>query len=59
MQYTTIPRTDLRCAAICLGSSNLGSTVDRQASFDLLDAYLDLGGNFLDTAAVGRENFFF
>lgn len=52
MQYTTIPGTDLRCAAICLGTSNLGSTVDRQASFYLLDAYLDLGGNFIDTASV-------
>jgi aryl-alcohol dehydrogenase-like predicted oxidoreductase len=52
MRYTTIPGTDLRCATICLGTSNLGSTIDRQASFDLLDAYVDLGGNAIDTASV-------
>jgi aryl-alcohol dehydrogenase-like predicted oxidoreductase len=43
---------DLHPYPICLGTADLGSTVEQTASFALLDAYLDLGGNFLDTAKV-------
>ena len=42
----------LKPSSICLGTGDLGSTVDITASFTLLDAFLDLGGNFLDTAKV-------
>lgn len=44
--------SDLHPSPICLGTADLGSTVDRTASFAMLDAYLDLGGNFIDTAKV-------
>lgn len=37
---------------ICLGTADMGSTMDRKTSFALLDAYLDLGGKFIDTAKV-------
>ncbi len=37
---------------ICLGTGDLGAGVSRQASYDLLDAYVAHGGNFLDTALV-------
>lgn len=43
---------DLHPSPICLGTGDLGSTVEITASFALLDAYLDMGGNFLDTAKV-------
>ena len=43
---------DLHPSPICLGTADLGSAVNRSDSFALLDAYLDLGGNFLDTAKV-------
>jgi aryl-alcohol dehydrogenase-like predicted oxidoreductase len=52
MQYTHIPNTDLHPAIICLGSTHLGSTIDRETSFRLLDIYWEQGGNFIDTASV-------
>lgn len=50
--YCTIPGTDLHPFSICLGTGDLGSTVDRENSFKLYDAYVERGGNFLDTAKV-------
>ncbi len=52
MNTTSSSFLDLRPYPICLGTGDLGSAVDKTASFALLDAYLDLGGNFLDTAKV-------
>jgi aryl-alcohol dehydrogenase-like predicted oxidoreductase len=52
MNYTSIPGTELRPAAICLGSTDIGSTIDRATSFRLLDTYVEAGGNFIDTANV-------
>ncbi len=52
MRYTTIPHTDLQPAIICLGSTHIGSTIDRETSFRLLDVYFEQGGNFIDTASV-------
>jgi aryl-alcohol dehydrogenase-like predicted oxidoreductase len=40
----------LQPSPICLGTGPLGSSLSKEESFALLDAYLDLGGNFLDTA---------
>lgn len=34
----------------CLGGSVFGWTADEQTSFRVLDAYVDAGGNFIDTA---------
>ncbi len=52
MSLVNLPDTDLNVAAICLGGGEIGSSLDRDASFKLLDDYLELGGNFLDTALV-------
>jgi aryl-alcohol dehydrogenase-like predicted oxidoreductase len=52
MQYVTIPTTDLNTAAICMGTTFIGSTIDHQQSVDLLDLYAESGGNFIDTASV-------
>jgi aryl-alcohol dehydrogenase-like predicted oxidoreductase len=41
---------------ICLGGNVFGWTLDERASFAVLDAYVDAGGNFIDTADVyGRR----
>ena len=48
----TIPATDLQVYPICLGTGQSGLTLDRPAAFRMFDAYLDAGGNFLDTAKV-------
>jgi aryl-alcohol dehydrogenase-like predicted oxidoreductase len=52
MRYTTIGGADLRPSVLCLGAGDIGSKIDRETSFRLLDAFVDGGGNFLDTAQV-------
>lgn len=52
MKYTRIPNTDLEPSVVCLGTVHVGSTLGRRSSYELLDAYLEHGGNFLDTAKV-------
>lgn len=37
---------------IVLGTAPFGSGISRDHAFEILDAYVDLGGNFVDTAAV-------
>jgi aryl-alcohol dehydrogenase-like predicted oxidoreductase len=41
---------DLDVYGLCLGGNVFGWTADREASFAVLDAYVDAGGNFIDTA---------
>ena len=52
MDLIPLPHSELNVYPICLGGGPLGSTVDRDASFRLLDAFLAAGGNFIDTARV-------
>jgi len=52
MRYANIPHTELTPSVICLGTGSMGATIDRETSFKLLDAYVDAGGTFLDTAKV-------
>ncbi|MEZ6319065.1 MAG: aldo/keto reductase [Phycisphaerales bacterium] len=55
--YVTLGRSGLRVSPLCLGAmtfgqdwGNIGTTVEE--SLDVLAAYLDRGGNFIDTANV-------
>ncbi len=50
MSHRTLGRTDLRVSPLCLGGNVFGWTADEAASFAVLDAYVDGGGNFIDTA---------
>lgn len=52
MGRVLLPGTDLRVSSLCLGAGGIGTRLDREQSFALLDAYLEMGGNFLDTARV-------
>ena len=52
MLMRTLGRTGLRVAALCLGGNTFGWTTDQAASEAVLDAYLEAGGNFIDTADV-------
>jgi aryl-alcohol dehydrogenase (NADP+) len=45
-----IGSTGLDVFELCLGGNVFGWTADEQASFAVLDAYADAGGNFVDTA---------
>lgn len=42
--------TDLRVFPLCLGGNVFGWTADEARSFEVLDAYVQGGGNFIDTA---------
>ena len=44
--------SDMQVAALCLGGNVFGWTTDEQTSFAVLDAYVEGGGNFIDTADV-------
>lgn len=52
MEYTVLNGTDLKVSRICLGGGNFGEKLDRETVFQVLDAYTDGGGNFIDTANV-------
>ena len=47
-----IPGTELRVSRLCLGTGEFGAAVSVPNSFALLDEFLKLGGNFIDTAHV-------
>lgn len=48
--------TDLDVFGLCLGGNVFGWTIDEQRSFAVLDAYVEAGGNFIDTADMyGRR----
>ena len=44
--------TDLRLSRVCLGGAGFGNTLDEDASFKILDTFIENGGNFIDTANV-------
>ncbi|MCY1017622.1 aldo/keto reductase [Pyxidicoccus sp. MSG2] len=44
--------SDLKVSPLCLGGNVFGWTCDEATSFAVLDAYLEGGGNFIDTADV-------
>lgn len=45
-------RTELNVAPLCLGGNVFGWTTDEHTSFEVLDAYVEGGGDFIDTADV-------
>jgi aryl-alcohol dehydrogenase-like predicted oxidoreductase len=48
--------TDLDVFPLCLGANVFGWTLDDERSFAVLDAYVQAGGNFIDTAdSYGRN----
>jgi aryl-alcohol dehydrogenase-like predicted oxidoreductase len=52
MQKKPLPRTNLQVSVIGLGTDYFGSTVDRKLSTQILDRYVESGGNFIDTAEI-------
>lgn len=47
---TNLGSSDLSISALCLGGNVFGWTADEKESFEVLDAYVAGGGNFIDTA---------
>jgi aryl-alcohol dehydrogenase-like predicted oxidoreductase len=50
--YRNIPGTDLNVSDLCLGTGNMGKKIPTSTSEEILDLFLELGGNFIDTAKI-------
>src|SRR5262249_16668626 len=49
MQTLKLRKTGVQVSALCLGTDSIGSKVDRETSFRLLDLFREQGGTFVDT----------
>ena len=47
---TIILPNSLQVSPVALGAMDFGTTTSREDAFAVLDAYLDMGGNFIDTS---------
>jgi len=52
MEKRRLGRSDLSVSTLCLGGNVFGWSADEKASYQVLDAYVAAGGNFIDTADV-------
>ena len=52
MKYMQLNNTDLNISPICLGTAGFGDKSDLEKSFEILNAFVRAGGNFIDTANV-------
>jgi aryl-alcohol dehydrogenase-like predicted oxidoreductase len=52
MEYRQLGRTALKVSRLCLGTMNFGPLTEETDSFEIMDAALDHGINFFDTANV-------
>ncbi|GBF76914.1 oxidoreductase [Paenibacillus sp. 598K] len=57
MKFTYLGKSGLKVSRLCLGTMNFGVQTDEKEAFRIMDAAVDAGVNFFDTANVyGREN---
>ncbi len=49
MELRQLGRTELKVSQLCLGGNVFGWTADENASFEVLDAFSEAGGNYVDT----------
>src|SRR4051812_8312972 len=52
MDYRNVGRTGLRVSELCLGAMTFGRESPEAESIQMLNRFLDAGGNFIDTANV-------
>ncbi|RKP56967.1 aldo/keto reductase [Cohnella endophytica] len=52
MKYASLGKSGLKVSKLCLGTMNFGVDTDEQESFRIMDAALDAGINFFDTANI-------
>ncbi|QAY67144.1 aldo/keto reductase [Paenibacillus protaetiae] len=52
MDYTYLGQSGLKVSRLCLGTMNFGVDTDEKESFRIMDAALDAGINFFDTADI-------
>lgn len=49
METMRLGNSDVKVSALCLGTDLIGSKIDRETSFRLLDLFRESGGSFIDT----------
>jgi aryl-alcohol dehydrogenase-like predicted oxidoreductase len=49
MQKLKLGNSDVQVSSLCLGTDLIGSKIDRETSFRLLDLFREQGGTFIDT----------
>jgi aryl-alcohol dehydrogenase-like predicted oxidoreductase len=52
MDYRYLGRTGLKVSQLCLGAMTFGRESTEEVSFQMLDRFVEAGGNFIDTANV-------
>ena len=52
MEQRKLGQTELKVSRLCLGGNPFGWTADEAASFEVLDAYTEAGGNYVDTCCT-------
>jgi len=52
MNYRQMGRTGLKVSELCLGTMQWGWSADEAASVAVMDAFVEAGGNFVDTADI-------
>jgi aryl-alcohol dehydrogenase-like predicted oxidoreductase len=52
MDYRKMGRTGLKVSELCLGTMQFGWTADEPISCHVMDAFVEAGGNFIDTADI-------
>ncbi|RCX16719.1 aryl-alcohol dehydrogenase-like predicted oxidoreductase [Fontibacillus phaseoli] len=52
MKYAKLGRSGLNVSRLCLGTMNFGPSTEEREAFKIMDAALDAGVNFFDTANV-------
>lgn len=52
MEYRQLGRSGLMVAKVCMGTMTFDREADVEMSYKLLDRYVEIGGNFVDTADI-------
>lgn len=52
MQFRYLGRTGLKVSELCLGAMTFGRESSEEISYQMLDCFIEAGGNFIDTAHV-------
>ncbi len=52
MEIRKLGRTGLQVSELALGTMQFGWTASEQAAFEVMDAYVEAGGNLIDTADI-------
>lgn len=52
MNYRFLGKTGLRVSEFCLGAMTFGRETDEETSRQIMNRFVEAGGNFIDTADV-------